>query len=343
MEKLLAESLVEAGKNRRKPTMVRASSIGMCKRRVGYDLLGYEGLPESAHGRVTLDIGEALHLTVQRYLINIGWINSKLNLDDNGEIGWTNPEFGGCEIPFQDKELRVTGRCDGVTVPLVRVNDKDTDGFDSLHPSPEGKRYLVEIKSITDRASFFVLGIMDGGTDTIREEEHETRFIDLTPSPSSTSGKLQQLLYNFQHSRKVTGKRGARTCPVYKLKVDGKDQLVTVLLASNMLGKFSNLKKPLPQHIQQASIYANHFGLENILFVYIAKDANPFLYEDENNLLNIPIKILEYKIKSEEVALIKSGVQEIYRYVDNGELPPREYTPDSTDCKFCPHRKTCYE
>jgi len=322
-----------------KQDFIRTSSIGECARRIGFSLQGMPTEPETSHSMFTLDMGTAIHLLIQKKLVELGWIRSTLSVS-KGNIVWKNDKASGsgCELSFVDKKRRLTGHCDGITVPLVEIVGEDGQPY--LVPGEGGKRFLVEIKSITDRPLFLVKGIRDGGHNPIREEDFPVETIDITPKPSRSSNKLQQLIFNLSHTRTVYTKHGARICPVYKLYVNGKQELVTILLITNILGKYDNLISPLPKHILQASIYADEFGLEDILFIYVGKDYSPSMY-DEEDPLNIPIKIFHVKLDRNNILLIEDRIKDIYSYIDKGELPPREYGQDSYECMYCPYKTLC--
>lgn len=331
-----AQKREESGKN----NLIRASSIGMCKRRIGYGLLGYPGTPDTSHSLVTLNLGNAIHDMLQRHLVKMGWIKAKPVLSEDGFIDWEQADDpqSGCELGIYDEKLRFTGHCDGVTVPLI----EDPDSPFKLRPGEGGKRYLIEIKSITDRPIFFIRAIRDGGVDPIREEDNNSEFIDLDMTQSKSSKKFQQLLYNFSHSRQVVSKFGRRTCPVYKVSLDGnKEEMITVLMVSNMAGKFSNLQKPQEDHIMQASLYASRLGLEDILFIYVGKDVDPRSYK-EDNMLNVPIKTFHHKVDPDDVTLAEVKIEEIYSFTDQNELPPRDFEPTDKECSWCPFLWTCY-
>jgi len=340
-EKTIAEALLKSrSKSDRDNRYIRGSSIGMCKRRIGYQLLGYQGLSESGHSLFILDLGNAIHDLVQRQLVNMGWIKAKPVLVD-GNIDWeqTDDKESGCELSILDHDLRIIGHCDGVTVPL-KINGSD---LEDITPDPNGERYLIEIKSITDKPRFWVLGIRDGGTGPINELDCPAEFIDLSYEESST-GNMAQRLSRYQHTRLVRGKFNNREAPVYKLKIDGKDELVTVLMVGNSMGSFSSLKKPKPDHILQASLYANALNLKKILFIYVGKDIDSRGYKDLDDLLNIPVKVFKHEVDELDIELISSKVKGIYDFVDNKELPPRDYTleEDRSGCKFCPYSWQCW-
>lgn len=322
---------------------IRASSIGQCKRQVGYSLLGYQGLPVDGLGTFTFDQGSALHLMIQKRLVSLGWIKAKPVIKftkDSWYMDWeqTDDPNSGCELPIENHDLRIIGHCDGITVPLSKRIENKIEGY---YPDPEGERYLIEIKSITDKSRFWALAIRDGGINQINEEDFKTEFIELDYELTSTGNKAQKFS-RFQHSRKVRSAYGVKDQPVYKLKIEGKDELVTILMAGNSAGSFTNLQKPKPEHIMQASLYANQLGLDKILFIYLGKDVDNNLYKED--LLNTPIKIFEHVVDELDIDIIKNKVETIYSYTDERKLPPRdyEYGEDKSPCKWCSHRHLCY-
>jgi hypothetical protein len=81
--------------------------------------------------------------------MDMGWLRCRPYLDEDGILQWE----GDAEIRLKDDDLRIMGHCDGITVPLI-------DAPQGTFPCPDCKeesacgfcgRYLIEIKSITDR------------------------------------------------------------------------------------------------------------------------------------------------------------------------------------------------
>jgi hypothetical protein len=342
IERSFAKALLSKNKNDRDNRYIRGSSIGACCRRIGYQLLGYQGIPDTGHSMSVLDLGNAIHDVIQRNLVNIGWIKAKPIINNNGTIDWeqTDDILSGCELPILNHNLRIIGHCDGVTVPLVKTVK---NGVEEFTPGEDGERYLIEIKSITDRSSFWVLGIRDGGTGPISEESNPSEFIELSYEASS-SGGIMQKLGRFQHKREVRGKFGSKECGVYKLKIDNKDELVTVIMAGDSMGSFSALKKPKAEHILQASLYARELGLEKILFLYIGKDVDSRHYSNNDSLFNVPMKIFEWTVTALDINLIDSKIARIYEAVDRGELPSKDYNFEEkkSPCRYCPYNWQCY-
>ena len=337
----LARFLLQYQENSRDNRYIRVSSLGFCSRKLGYGLLGYDSLPNSAHSQVILDLGNALHDSTQKALVRMGWINSEPYINEYGNIDCKNGEDGsGCEINITNHDLRIIGNCDGITVPLVKT--KDIDGDWNYTPGENGEKYLIEIKSISDKPNFWVQIIRDNGTDTINELQHEVEFIDVDVEDTSAGGKAQKL-GKFLHARQLITRFGKKvTVPVYQLKIKGIDTQVTVVNMANNSGQFTALKKPKPAHILQASMYAKSFGIDKILFIYIGKDSNGKYQTD--SLGNCPIKIIEHKVKDLDIELIYNKINNIYKYVDEEQLPPREYSPNEpkSECPWCNFRHHCY-
>lgn len=325
--------------NIRDERYIRASSIGMCRRRIGYSVLGYQPTPEDSHSLFTFDLGHAIHFMIQSKLVSMGWIKAKPTFNKDNSIAWkqTSDKLSGCELQILDHDLRIMGHCDGVTVPLVKSTNEE--GITTYIPNKSGERYLIEIKSITDKSRFWVLGIPDGGKEPITDIN--SGFIDI--DPDNFNGKIQQRVAKFQYTRKVTTKHSTIDYPVYKLKVNGKDELVTVLMIGNSVGSFTSLQSPKANHIAQASLYASYLNIDKILFIYVGKDSDSKNYQDDN-ILNLPIKIIEHKVDSTDVLAIKQKIKDVYSYTDKTELPPRDFKweEDRSECTFCPYNWQCY-
>ena len=322
---------------------IRGSSLGMCGRRIGYTLLGYQGGPHNAHTQFIFDQGNALHDALQLQLSRMGWVDALPRWDDQrSSLEWDqgSDSVSGCELDVIDHQMRVLGHLDGITVPL----SKNAEG--ELLPDPGGERYLLEIKTISDRPNFWALGVKDGGTYPLKEKDNPADWIEIKPTLSKTSGKQMQCLTGYSHSRKVVHPiYGVRECPVYKVNLETGEQLVTIIRACNTLGAFSQLEKPKPAHILQASYYANHYNLKKILFLYVAKDSNFRDYKEEADLLNYPMKIYEHAVDPLDILFIKDKVAGIYRMTDKGALPPKEWdSPDDSgsECGYCPFLFECH-
>jgi hypothetical protein len=323
---------------------IRASSISFCRRRIAYSLLGYQPAPSGGHALFTFSTGHALHMMLQRRLVGMGWIKARLSLSPHGSPIWEQDgdPLSGCELEILDHDQRVIGHLDGLTVPLKKGTGPS--GLPGYYPDPEGERYLVEIKTITDRPRFWVLGIRDGGVQPVREEDAPPEF--LQPDVKlSLSGDLQQQLGVFSHTREVIAPGGlVMRRPVYRMQVRGSEELVTLLRAGTSRGSFSNLRAPKPEHVLQATVYAAHYEIRKVLFIYAGKDADRREYADEEDLLNVPLKVFEHSITREDVATVRERVQYVYRYTDAGDLPPRDFDFDAkrSPCPYCPFAWQCW-
>jgi hypothetical protein len=139
----------------RNNTRTRISGIGGCRRQLAYRRLWYkEGKVEPpiwSHGLFTFDIGHAVHLKLQHRLSNAGplkWVDADPIVDEHGNFGWA----GNCEINLRNDELEFEGHLDDLTRPLKRVT---RDGVEFIVPTaeddPKGRRYIIDIKTITAR------------------------------------------------------------------------------------------------------------------------------------------------------------------------------------------------
>jgi len=159
IEELSASYHTERLLNPRDNDYIRASGIGSCRRQIAYRLKwhreGKEELPTWTHGLFTFDLGHGIHYRLQSRLSNVGtlkWVDAEPSFNDSGVLEW----HGNCEIPLKNDEYRIAGHCDGLTRPLRRVT-KVIDGvsIETLEATsdddPLGKRYILDIKSITAR------------------------------------------------------------------------------------------------------------------------------------------------------------------------------------------------
>jgi hypothetical protein len=338
-------SIHEGSNSSRDNRYIRGSSAGFCSRKLGYGVLGYQATPTDGHGQFILNMGNSIHDYIQLQLVKMGWIKAApFWNEDHSYIDWkqTDDPDSGCELDIIDHENRILGHLDGITVPMLKVGNLYLPSMNS-----KAERYLIEIKSISDKPSFWVKGFKDGGRGTLDASLIEEEFIEIDVE-TQKSGKMQQRLSKFSHSRmvKVTYAGGKSfEYPVYKVKVDGAEQFVTVTMIGNSAGQFTQLLSPKPAHVAQASLYADFYGIKKILFLYVGKDVDSRNYEDTEDLLNWPIKILEHTVDPGDVDLLKRKFTKIYSYTDQGELPPRDYdNPGVKDaeCPYCPYKWTCF-
>lgn len=115
---------------------IRASSIGDCSRRIAYSLQAWDSEPQSPTSAHVTTLGTMIHLWVQMGLVACGLVDAELKIGA-GELYWE----GNCEVELVDSERKIIGHTDAITNPLVHSG--------SIYiPSPDGKRAIVEAKSI---------------------------------------------------------------------------------------------------------------------------------------------------------------------------------------------------
>lgn len=341
-----ALSLMEKDEHvRTYPNYVSASSLGQCSRRIGYGLLDYEPMDCPASLAFTFDLGNAIHDMVQRRLVAMGWIKARPVMTADGGIDWEQIEefpSSGCELRAVDHERRISGFCDGVTVPLLKV---ETTHGPTYRPDPKGKVYMIEIKSSTDRPNFWIMGIRDGGTDTISESNCPSEFIRLDNETAKKKGaKPKQQIYKFKHSRKVFSKFGPRVCPVYTVKIDGKEEDVTIIHMGNSAGTYTSLTEPKSDHVLQASTYCDALSqmlgvkIDDILFIYVGKDVRV----EDGSPLGVPIKLFDVPVSPKAKRVVDLKLKPIFEATDAGELPGRDCNLDSFECRGCPYVWHCY-
>lgn len=159
IEEISASYHTEKVLNPRDNSYVRASGIGSCRRQLAYRLKwhkeGKEELPTWSHGLFTFDLGHGIHYRLQSRLSNIGslqWVDAEPYINDSGQLAW----HGNCEISLVNDEYKIAGHCDGLSKPLRRtVQIVDGVPVETIEVTdeadPEGKRYVIDIKSITAR------------------------------------------------------------------------------------------------------------------------------------------------------------------------------------------------
>jgi hypothetical protein len=333
--------------NPRDNRYIRVSSIGDCSRKIAYSVLGYQSMPTSGHFSFVLSLGNSIHDMIQAQLVNMGWIKAEpfWNSDRN-ILDWkqTDDPESGCELEVVDHNLRVLGHLDGITVPMKKISNGNPDIHDYIPApdDPEAERYLIEIKSISDRPTYWLNIIDDGGKHTICEADFELSLAtpDIT---ESSSGKRNQRIGKYLHERIVVNPWGKSIkYPVHEIQIGGTLKAVTVIRQGLTLGAFSQIKEPKPVHLAQASMYAKCKGIKKILFLYVGKDVDQRTYEDPSSLTNFPIKIFEREVDDFTTLVLESKISEIYKKTDEGQLPPRDYDWGSNECEFCQFKWTCW-
>jgi len=328
---------------------VRGSSIGYCCRMIGYSLLGYQPMPTGSYSQLVFDVGQSAHDIIQKRLCDMGWIKGEPFWNLEREIlDWrqTDDEKSGCELEVLNHELRVLGHLDGITVPLKRVatEPEGTGGYEPASgDDPEAERFLVEIKTISGRRSAWTLAIRDGGRRPLPEEQKPAELVKLDWVETG-GGKIQRRLQHFEHARVVTSaKFGSSMKPVFRVRIGGQEEMVTLVMDSQSESPFAQLRGPKREHIAQATLYASEHGLKSVLFIYIGKEV---VADDEEDQPYVPpIKVYEHQVDPIDVVMLHEKLRRIYERTDDGDLPDRDYSdPDEAhaECRYCRFKWQCW-
>ncbi len=107
---------------------------------------------------------------------------------------------------------------------------------------------------------------------------------------------------------------------------DGQEKRLIYELKTASVSVWDKLTKPNPKHIEQASVYAECLGAEDILFQYYNKntDLSKFFY---------------VKKDPERLENISNTLQSIIGLATTGEAPIKKY--NKWECSTCPYYYTC--
>jgi hypothetical protein len=336
-EKAVAKFLLEdSKKSGRNNGLLRGSSLGLkCPRRLGYMVLGYEEEPTTAHDQYVLAFGNAFHDMVQGWMSRMGLVNATPFIHEGTlSLLWK----GDAEQHILDAKDGVIGHYDGFTRPITKNEDT------YVLAEKEGDRYLLEFKTISNKNKIVVIyyEVIDGIEYTVKYvlPQGRTTYDDLPRLEGSPPKKLSSK-GNEKYAATVGVLRKNNTLPRR-----------FILDIINKPGKFTELTKPKEEHIDQATYYAHKLNADKILIVYLAKDFDRDLYQ-EDSIWNIPIKAFESDIDIEVVSSLKrktssfwATLEEQQSKTDNPEawLPPRPFSPDEhfSECKWCPYSYVCY-
>lgn len=331
-ENTVAKNLIEKSMDSgRSNGLIRGSSIGSkCHRKIAYMLLGYQGYYRSGHSAYVLNFGNAFHDMVQGWMADMGFVNATPYLDANHSMQWK----GDAEGTILDVEDGVIGHYDGLTQPL-----SDEGLFCALNP--EGKRYLLEFKTISNKSRVQVVYLEQAGKNLCTVKY-------TLPSNKTLHDPLPRL--NGSPPKDLYSKGNEKYAAMVS---ENNLQVDTLLDVIHKPGAFTELEKPKPEHIDQATYYASRLKADAILLVYLAKDFEESAYEDDS-LLNIPIKAFEEEVNPATVDALSTKAKKIWEHLEIGKarggnpeswLPPRQYHPDDifSECTFCDYRYTCYK
>lgn len=190
---------------KRDNSYIRVSGIGDCRRKIAYRILWHQGEQDEpriwTHGLTVFELGHGLHLKLQERLSNVGplkWVDAEPTIDEEGKFGWA----GNCEIPLIDHEYRLKGTLDDLSRPLRRVT-KEVKGeiIEFIEPTdeddPMGKRYIIDIKTITARDRLVMEE--DGNGRVVKSEMKPSSFERLVaPKPEHVQ---QVSLYSWLTTR----------------------------------------------------------------------------------------------------------------------------------------------
>lgn len=151
MRGLLEYFHLQNAKHPRDNRKIRASTIGQCPRKIGFSVLGEEGDPHSTHMLVTFGIGHAVGDWATQWLIDKGYLDAEWYIDEDGKY----QVRGNSEEEVEDERFK--GHYDALTRPLKIVTDETgaKDYVPTTEDDPEGIRYLVDFKTMSDRVGFF--------------------------------------------------------------------------------------------------------------------------------------------------------------------------------------------
>jgi hypothetical protein len=141
-ELLAQQVMATKGAEDRDESWIRLSSAGSCSRQIGYRILKAEGEPDTLSDLVTFEIGHAIHLRVQGWLVDLGWVRP-----------------GMVEVPLLLPEAKIRGTADAITERLTK------EGL----PSIKGGRRVVEIKSIGNQPGEVMGRDLAGGFDRLEK------------------------------------------------------------------------------------------------------------------------------------------------------------------------------
>lgn len=314
MEQFSASFHIDQALSPRKNNLVRASSIGDCRRKLAYRIRWYhEGRPEPpmwSHLLSIFDVGHALHLQIQQRLSNQGplkWVDADLTVDARGRPKWE----GNCEIRLEDPEDWVAGHCDALSRPLRYVKERHKGvEFETIVPceadDPEGQRFIIDIKTITARDRM-----------ELQQNPHTGQITGVKERPS---GFARLTKPKDEHIAQTAIYSHLTTKPSFKAdRIDG----------------------PLAT-------------LPGLMVIYAGKDVAPDWYAkfpdqypEPRGLLNAPFKIYTQAANPRLIQALLKKVALVREHVERGTLPPRDYHHDPNQpawaCVDCPFKKECYE
>lgn len=119
------------------------SSVGQCRRKVAYQMMGYPGKPKDGKSNLILDNGTSFHNRMEKYFEDMGIMIAP-------------------ELRLKDEQLRISGRSDAIiwnfmkreepevdhNIYLYKPSDDDNNEDELVYEGPASDVLIVEFKSI---------------------------------------------------------------------------------------------------------------------------------------------------------------------------------------------------
>jgi hypothetical protein len=302
---IIRDSLESPRDNRK----IRASMVGKCPREIAHAILDSPKQPLSAHQHFTFLQGHALGDYMTFKLIKWGWVKAEPFINSEGELDWR----GNTEEQVEDENFK--GHYDIFTEPLKheKITYKGKT-YSLVKPTtaedPEGKRYLLDFKTMSDRPGIMWPKDPEGNPIISRE----------------------RTLKGFDYYRGFAMYDRERR--------EGYSMVFP--------GKFTKLKGIPYDYWAQLHVYARIKKADGVMLFVMARDADEkLLYKNKDNPLNCPIKIFTTTDISEETLReLDIKAEYIYSHTRKNNLPPipEEFAEGPRfPCGYCAYNFLCFE
>jgi hypothetical protein len=292
---------------------IRISSIGECRRKIGYRLLSYRnGEPQEpiwAHALGIFDFGNGMHHQMHLRLGSrgLGWVDSEPIIDGRGRVSWA----GNCELEVKSDRYRLAGHLDELSRPLKRITRViDGQQVEFVEPTdeadPAGRRALIDYKTITAR----------------------DRLVEQRNPKTGELLKVEVKLSAFE-----------------KLKAPKSENLSQASLYAFLTTQPEFKTDRIPEPLKEIPDVMIVYIAKDLAPDYYEK--HPEEYPDPKGLLNAPYKVFVSPVDLEHVNALLKKSESIWKAIDAGKLPPRDYhhRPErpAWACCDCSYRKSCYQ
>lgn len=205
------------------------------------------------------------------------------------------------------------------------IQHRDVDGF--FHPSAIGKCtrklwYAYCTQEPKHNISVKLRCTFDHGHavhDWMQSVFHEIFDQTDTVFMTELSIRDQEYANTFALDNNIAG----RTDGLIILP-NGKRMIYELKTASD--SSWSRTTKPQEAHVKQASIYAECFGADTIVFQYYNKNS------DVNKFFYVPKDV-------NAVSRAKEQIDSVFEHLDAGKEPKKQY--NSWECGSCPYYSEC--